>query len=206
MVQPINPTFNEASCHIASHIFPLGFDVCRSAPNTMDELCERMDCYGRMAIWSGDYSHTCFADTETWLQFRAWHDWVHYRFGAAFTMPGEHTSCHIQAGQLMRLYGRGDDVVEMIALLFCNVIGQLEAGMETGKPVPDGHAYCAANVASWRDYAKNIVANQGRTDVDAIEFAKQAYDYRKEFGPRVPWQALPAEIALPFVLRGGDPP
>lgn len=199
MHTPLNPAFNDAACRIASHIFPLGFDVCRGAPNTMNELCDLLDCYGRMAIWSGDYSKTCFADTETWLQFRAWHDWVHYRYAAPFTMPGEHTACHIQAGQLMRLYGRGEDVVDMIALLFCNVVGQLEDGMETGKPVADGLAYCTARVDAWKPYARRIVQEQGRTDVDAIRYAERAYELRDEAGPKVPWQALPHQIAFPKV-------
>lgn len=192
---PLNPQFNDACAHIASYIFPLGFDVCRSAPNTIPELHTAMDLYGRMAIWSGDHSSTCFADTETWWQFRAWHDWVHYRYGAGFTMPDEHAACHIQAGQLMRLYGRGEDVVQMIALLFCNIIGQLEAGM-AGKPVTDGHAFCAENVAAWVAYARKIVEEQGRTDVDAKRYGKSCYALRDSAGPPVPWRARPASVAL----------
>lgn len=191
MSEPLNPAFNDAVNLIASRIFPLGFDVHRAAPNTYDDLRVCMDVFNRMAIWSGDYSQTCFGDTETWQQFRAWHDWVHYRFGAPFTMPGEHTACHIQAGQLMRLYGRGDDVVEMIALLFCEIVGRLEDGMEHGRPTPDPHAYCAANVDGWRAYARKIVAEQGPTDVDAIRYAARAYALRAEVGPPVPEAAYP---------------
>lgn len=190
---PVNPQFNEACVRVASYVFPLGFDVYRGAPNTGPELNHLMDLYGRMAIWSGDYSTTCFADTETWWQFRAWHDWVHYRFGCQFNMPGEHMACHIQAGQLMRLFGRGEDVTRMIALLFCNVIGQLESGM-AGAPVADGHAYCDANAEAWLPYARHIVEVQGRTDLDAIRFSQDAYVLRDNLGPPVPPEARPVPL------------
>ena len=84
---------------------------------------------GRLAIWDGDHKDTCFGDTETWRQFRALHDWVHYRYGCSFTMEGEHEGLHIQADQIMRILGRGDDVLDMITLAFCNIIGPLEAAM-----------------------------------------------------------------------------
>jgi hypothetical protein len=192
---PVDPAFNAAVHCIAAHIFPLGFDVRKAAPNTFDELHSQMDVMGRMSIWSGDYTRSAFADTETWWQFRAWHDWVHYRYGAGFNMPGEHVACHIQAGQLMRLYGRTDDVVRMIAVLFCNVIGPLESAM-AHRPVTDAHAYTVDNVGSWMPYAAKVVAEQGYTDADAVEYAKQAYLLRDTVGPRVPWQARPAEVAL----------
>lgn len=185
-LQPLNPQFNDAACFIASRIFPLGFDVYRAAPNTFHELHHQMDMLNRMAIWSGDYSHTPFADTETWWQFRAWHDWVHHRFGdsgADFSMPGEHVACHIQAGQLMRLYGRTPDVTAMIALLFCHVVGQLEAAA-IGQDVSDGHSFCSENWQSWMPYAERIVAEQGYTDVDAIAFGRAyAQQMRAELGP-----------------------
>lgn len=192
--QPINPEFNDACVFIASKIFPLSFDVFRSAPNTYPDLHRSMDQLNRMAIWSGDHSNTCFADTETWWQFRAWHDWCHYRFGLDFTMPGEHAVCHVQAGQLMRLYGRGDNVQAMIALLFCNIVGQLEAGM-AGQPVTDGHAYCSEKVGDWMPYAARIIAEQGTTDIDAMRYAQQAYRLRAAVGPAVPVQALPEGMA-----------
>jgi len=185
-MQPINPQFNDCSNFIASQIFPLGFERCHRAPNTMNELHTWCNIMGRMAIWDGDYTHTCFADSETWLQFRAWHDWIHQRFDCEFSLPGEHKACHIQAAQLMRLYGRGEDVRDMIALMFCEILSKLEYIVENGSGVEDGHAYTAAEWHNWKDYAQNILDNQGITDVDAIKFAEKAYDYRAEFGPKVP--------------------
>lgn len=183
---PVNQQFNDASNFIASQIFPLSFEVRHSAPNTMLELGVCLGVLNRMAIWDGDYTHTCFGHSETWLQFRAWHDWCHHRFDCAFTLEGEHKACHIQAGQLMRLYGRGEDVRDMIALLFCEILSKLEYIVETGEYVKDGYAFTCAKWPEWVAYADNIIAHQGLTDVDAMAFAEKAYDYRAEFGPTVP--------------------
>lgn len=181
---PMNQAFNDATNCIAARIFPLGFDICRAAPNTMTELEAALNIHGRMAIWDGEWEDTCFADTETWRQFRAWHDWVHYRYDCAFSLPGEHKALHIQAGQLMRLFGRGEDVVEMIALMFCNIVGPLEAA-EEGLPKVSGREFCERHVGDWMDYAAEIVAKQGPTDVDAIAFAANAYEMRRRLGPPV---------------------
>lgn len=187
---PMLPLFNDATNLIASRIFPLGFDICRSAPNRIDDLHTAMNFIGRMAIWDGDHEDTCFGDTETWRQFRAWHDWVHYRFDCRFSLKGEHKALHIQAGQLMRTYGRGDDVTAMIALLFCNIIGPLEAA-EAGLPKVSGRDYCEANLESWMAYARDVVAHQGCTDVDAIAYAKDCYAKREAFGPVIPQKVPP---------------
>lgn len=181
-MQPMNAQLNDATNLIASRIFPLGFDIAHAAPNTMAELHTAMNHLGRMAIWDGEYEDTCFADTETWRQFRAWHDWVHYRYDCAFTLPGEHKALHIQAAQIMRCYGRGEDAVSMIALMFCNILGPLEAA-ERGEPKVSGRQFCEANWESWVPYAREITTNQGPTDVDAIRFAVTAYDLRATVGP-----------------------
>lgn len=188
---PMNPLFNHATNLIASRILPLGFDICHSAPNRMDDLHTSMNYLGRMAIWDGEREDTCFADTETWRQFRAWHDWVHYRFDCAFSLPGEHKALHIQAGQLMRCYGRADDAISMIALMFCNIIGPLEAAA-AGQAKVSGREFCEANWESWLPYARALVAEQGPTDVDAIAFAETAHDLRNRVGPRVPKPIQPA--------------
>lgn len=190
-MEPMIPAFNDACNYIASRIFPLGFDICRGAPNTMLELNIALNIHQRQAIWDGDHEETCFANTETWRQFRAWHDWVHYRFDCAFTLAGEHKALHIQAGQLMRLYGRGPDVVDMIALMFCNIIGPLENKLVPGYQAVTGREFCEANMKHWLAYAQNIVDTQGITDVDAIQCAESAYDFRSRFGPEVPREALP---------------
>lgn len=187
-MDPMIPAFNNACNLIASKIFPLGFDMRHAAPNTYRDLCRALNEFGRMEIWDGDREQTCFAHTETWRAFRAWHDWCHYRFDGHFTLLGEHKVLHIQAGQLMRLYGRADDVRDWIALMFCNILGPLEDALV--EPVTlNGRQYCEANWQKWKPYADNIIAHQGQTDVDAIDFAEKAYEYRDKFGPAVPPQA-----------------
>lgn len=181
-MQPMIPLFNDATNMIASRIFPLGFDICHAAPNRVDDLHTAMNYLGRMAIWDGEHEDTCFGDTETWRQFRAWHDWVHYRYDGAFTLPGEHKVLHIQAGQLMRCYGRADDVIDMIALMFCNILGPLEAAA-AGKAGVSGREFCEANWESWKPYARELVNEQGQTDVDAIRFSERAYEMRARLGP-----------------------
>lgn len=187
-MEPMNPLFNTATNLITARIFPVGFDVCHSAPNRLEDLHTALNYFGRMSIWDGEREDTCFGDTETWRQFRAWHDWVHYRYDCAFSMEGEHKALHIQAGQLMRLYGRADDVIEMVALLFCNIIGPLEAA-DAGLPKVSGREFCEANWQNWVPYAREVVAAQGPTDVDAINYAKTCWDLRAKFGPEIPQRA-----------------
>ena len=185
-MQPVNQNFNDWSNFIASEIFPLGFERCHRAPNTMHELHTWCNIKGRMAIWDGDHSQTCFAHSETWLQFRAWHDWIHQRFDCPFTLEGEHKACHIQAAQLMRLYGRGEDVRDVIALMFSEILSKLEYIVECGTGVSDGYEFTNHVWRDWIPYAQNIIDNQGPTDVDAINFAVDAYQFRDKFGPKVP--------------------
>jgi len=190
---PMIPAFNDVTNLIASRIFPLGFDICRSAPNRIDDLHTALNFMGRMAIWDGEHEDTCFGDTETWRQFRAWHDWVHYRFDCGFTMEGEHKALHIQAGQIMRILGRGDDVVDMIALTFCNIIGPLEATM-VGLPKISGREFCETHLDEWRAYARDIRDHQGQTDADACAYAGAAYERRASLGPKITSRIEPEHV------------
>lgn len=196
MVAPVNPEFNKACVFIASQIFPLGFDVRHNAPNSMEELNESMNSLNRMAIWSGDYSNSCFGDSETWFQYRAWHDWIHYRFSCPFTLPGEHMALHIQTGQLIRLYGRGDNVADMVALMFAATLGPLECA-EAGKAVTDAHEFCATTWRDWLPYAKHLLSLPITTDPDFRASAEDAYSFRAKFGPPVPPEAMPSSKVAP---------
>lgn len=195
MLKPINQAFNNACLYIATRLFPLGFDVCANAPNSMQSLADSMNRLGRMAIWSGDHTRaSCFADSEVWLQFRAWHDWIHYRFSCAFCMLGEHEACHIQAGQLRRLYGEGEDVAEMVALLFTTVIDPLEYAA-AGQPIQVGLEHARANWRAWLPYARHVLATQGESDYAAKLFAADYLGFRAEHGPKIPSSPVTAHRA-----------
>lgn len=209
MQKPILQSFNDAIVYIATRLFPLGFDVFNAAPNSYEELRASMERTNRLAIWTGDYTDSAFADSEVWRQFRAWHDWTHYRYGCGFNMLGEHEACHVQAGQLRRLYGSGEDVAQMVALLFQSILGPLEQ-QAAGIKVESNYQLSLDQWESWLPYARRVLAEQGDSDNAALAYARRCYDLRAEVGPPIPAPRLGAiGGAFPSALdaRGeADPP
>lgn len=193
-MQPVSQELNDASIEICTRIFPFGFDVTDDAPNSFDELSDALRHTGRMAIWAGDFSHTAFADTEAWREFRAWHDWVHYRYDLRFSLPDEHAVCHVQAAQLVRLYGRGENVAKMVAVLFCTILDTLEQPLSGNTPA-DWWEFARDNWERWLPYARKLVGEQGVTDVAALRYAANCYAIRAEVGPPVSAQAAPVQQA-----------
>lgn len=193
MFEPVCDKLNAASVEICTRIFPLGFDVTDNAPNTFEELTVALANHGRMAIWTGDYHDTVFGDTEIWREFRAWHDWCHYRYNLQFNLPDEHAVCHVQAAQLVRLYGRGEDVAQMIATMFCVILDTLEQPLAGNNP-ESWWQFGRDNYGRWLPYARRLLERQGLSDLDAIRLSKEAYTWRAELGPAVPPEAAPAVV------------
>lgn len=103
--KPLDRGFNVAVLHVASVLFPAGFDVADQAPQTYEELTGMLDAGGRMVVWSGASENTIYADPEVNYAFRAWHDWCHWRGRHRFDPEGEVAVCNMQADHLSKLYG-----------------------------------------------------------------------------------------------------
>lgn len=112
---------------------------------------------GRVTVWTGASENTIFDDAETNWAFRAWHDAAHLAHGLPFTIEGETATAYVQASHLIGEYGDGDDVVEMVALLLCEVVGQAERFARYGEFPADQMAYTRAYWPKFMPEAARIV-------------------------------------------------
>lgn len=145
---------NAAILHIASKLFPTGFDVSDNAPETFDDLKEYVRRTGRMAVWSGNSDHTIFEDREVNYAFRAWHDHCHLR-GHDFTPWGEYEALQEQWGDIVKLYGVTPKTLEWYAILEAEVVGQAVYHHYWGR-FP---ANQAAHNRAWREDASKASFN-----------------------------------------------
>lgn len=152
MTKPLDIGFNVAVRHIASRLFPCGFDTTPDAtlaPSTLDGLKAHIAATGRMLVWSGASDATIFACPETNHAFRAWHDWCHWRFSLPFDLAGERAAAAVQKGHLATIYGRSHpDLARWQRLVDIEVTGQVEHYEATGEFVEDQMAFALARLAA----------------------------------------------------------
>lgn len=100
-----NQEFCEAVQAIVNCLFPTGFDVSPSPPDSFLDLAVHVARTGRMVVTAGtDHPHE-FDTPETYQAFRAWHDWCHLQGGHDFTLKGECAAVRMQFAMLATLYG-----------------------------------------------------------------------------------------------------
>jgi len=141
MQQPFNVAFNVAVNHIASKLFPCGFDV---APDAIDADLPGITAQfanGRAVVSSLFSDNTIFACPETNYAFRAWHDWCHVKGQHPFTLEGEAAVARMQIEHIRALYGEGDFLDKAAALIRAEVIGQAAYKAATGDFPVDQRAF-----------------------------------------------------------------
>jgi hypothetical protein len=117
--------FNVAVLQIAARLFPTGFDVSDTAPDTFDKLKSHVEQTGRMLVWNGASDATIFGDPEVNYAFRAWHDWCHLAGNHPFTPEGERGAANLQIQHIREIYGYTADANEMVRLIDAEVNGQV---------------------------------------------------------------------------------
>lgn len=149
--KPVNRAFNVAVRHMATQLFPTGFDVKADAPSTIFELCKSFES-GRLTVWSGASDHTIFACPETNHAFRAWHDHAHIRpnirfdydfnphLAYPFTREGERRTMIEQISDIRKLYGNGLAAKTFGALIEAEIIGQFDYAGNHGGAFPEYQA------------------------------------------------------------------
>jgi len=145
MNKPLDRGLNAAVLHIASRLFPTGYDVRADmpeiGPGDLPKLRQTIaDNGGRMVVWSGGSAHTIFGDEEVNWAFRAWHDWAHLKGNHDFTLEGERGALEMQQLQLVELYGT-EKAFPWLRLLEAEVVGQAEHFITTGERVADQVAF-----------------------------------------------------------------
>lgn len=111
-----------AVLHIASRLFPTGFDISAHAPETYQELVSHVAATGRMLVYSGGSDKTIYADREVNFAFRAWHDWCHLKGNLDTVFDDEAAVCAMQQEHLLHIYGEAGR--KWYAILDAEIIGQ----------------------------------------------------------------------------------
>lgn len=175
MLEPFSIPFNAACVVHAARCWPQGFNSAPAAPATLAALCDEVDGTGRLTVWDGASGETIFGDPEINLQFRAWHDWAHWRYRLPFDMNGETAAAFVQAAQLTRTHGPDP---ELLALLFCEVIGQAHFYQSFGAFPDDQRSFCRVNRRHYEfmahDFAVFVEDYDGGevSDQTAIDWAR----------------------------------
>jgi len=179
--EPLNAALNYAVNTIADRVFPFGYNVRPNAPNTYDECCEEFRTTGQISIWDGDYTNTGFGDTETWRNFRAWHDFVHVRHQFPFDMPGEYAAATFQSFQIYKILGRDDIAIDAVAQLWAELIGPLEARLHN-HTIPCARQFVREQKPIWRPLAERLAATTCHTSSDALREAAKMAAQRRAWG------------------------
>ena len=148
--KPLDRAFNVAVIHMANRLFPTGFDVSSTAPDTFEKLKAHVATTGRMCVWSGASDATIFDDAEVNWAFRAWHDFCHVFGNYDFTFMGELNAALMMAEQLREVYGCDERSQRFVNIIMCEVVGQTRHFMATGEFVQDQMTFA-------RDYLAGII-------------------------------------------------
>ena len=131
METPLNRAFNVAVNHIASRLFPCGFEVSANAPADFDSLVAEYRRTGRVHVWNGASDKTIFACPETNFAFRAWHDWRHITESADFSRNGESIACAAQCRDVRAIFD-GAAAETFCAILHAEILGQADYAERRG--------------------------------------------------------------------------
>lgn len=123
MNPPFSLLLNCATQTFARRLFPMGYDVVPGQPYTdAADLVKQVRATGRLEVSSDYAARTIYGDADVNQDARAWHDWVHFRYGLEFDLAGETVAAFVQLSQLVRDYGTE---YEAGALLMIETLGQV---------------------------------------------------------------------------------
>lgn len=145
LANPLSVPFNVAVLHIATRLFPCGFDVAADAPQTFDSLMAHYNKTGRVLVWNGASDKTIFADSEVNYAFRAWHDSKHILKRLPFTREGEMKAMECQMLDVRAIYD-GATARSFCAILQAEIRGQFDYKERHGGFPLDQAAFARAYV------------------------------------------------------------
>ena len=133
MNKPLCITLNIAIATICNRLFPAGFDVAETAPESLSELNESIAKRGRITVWNGASEQTVYGSTEHNFMFRAWHDWCHWKGQHEFNLAGEAAALAMQLEHLATVYPSHPDRPTWERILTVEVLGQAVHHAVTGE-------------------------------------------------------------------------
>lgn len=96
--------FNRAVSRMCGRLYPHGFDISDTPPNSYIDLAVHVARTGRMCVAKGCSHAIEFDSLKRWQQFRAWHDYCHIEGGHPFTLAGECAAVRMQIAMLRACY------------------------------------------------------------------------------------------------------
>lgn len=94
------------------------FDAMEYAPDTYERLASHVSTGSRLVVWHGASESTIYGDARVNHAFRAWHDALHLKLGAAFDYDGEKRVALEQARLI--------DSDAMARIILAEVVGQVD--------------------------------------------------------------------------------
>ncbi|MGI1661363.1 hypothetical protein ACRDNQ_03895 [Palleronia sp. KMU-117] len=144
---PLDESFNEAVLVIAGKLVPQ-YVVSDDAPGTFRALKEHLDAGKTLVVAAAGSDYTVFGTPEVNWAFRAWHDWVHWRFEYDFSLPGEAATCSKQIEHLYTYFPGSPHLERWSRLLVAEVIGQRQYYERHRAYVDDQRAFAVAYIAN----------------------------------------------------------
>lgn len=161
----LDPDMDKACIEIAKRLMPDGYDVADDAPNTFEDLVDRVGKTGKMVVWSGASDKTIFGSPEANYAFRAWHDICHLRGMHRFTPEGELATLKEQIADVRRFIGAGPKADRIATLLHEEIAGQLGYAKNHGGNFPvNQRAFAEAYL---KDPEKAVTATFDKAGGDA---------------------------------------
>jgi hypothetical protein len=146
-MHPLDRGLNTAILHIASRLFPCGYDVADNPPEGCDALTRHLNAGGRMIVWAGGSDATIYGDREVNYAFRAWHDFCHWRGEFDYSLRGEAATWSLQRDQVLALFGDNTRTRWWLGLLRAEIVGQGEYFSRYQRFPNDQRAFVTAYIA-----------------------------------------------------------
>lgn len=128
--------FQGLNAAILKQVKTLKYSVADTAPSTFEDLIKAPS----LIVWSGASDRTIYGDPAVNWAFRAWHDSLHLKLNAPFTLEGEKRVALEQA--------RLVDSDAIARIILAEVVGQAEYFAKQGEFPVDQVAFIKAALAA----------------------------------------------------------
>lgn len=156
--KPLIAAFDPTVLALARQRLPRGWKACGGSPNSLEDVIKVFERTGDMIVTNSVPKTAVFGDFATLVAFRAWHDWLHWKYVGEFTLPGELMVGHVHVGGLVAELGFTDEVQAMGALALIQVYQQNVYFFDTHEVrVEDERRFAMAFFSGWYEYTGRLL-------------------------------------------------